>query len=247
MKYVFSMTSLLLPILLFSACEKDNDPPPVVAATPQGVRCASAQDFSLDPKGTVQFREVELVREHQEVVRINCLGQEVSRKVEEVKAPKKTVTIRSLRQVTEPDPRQREQLLDEMSYRGMNRQTCQPVQRDLAEKLFVAPFEAVGNQIRRGWSDVPHHPEFKLTLDYAPALFTTEVNSGIQMIDYQFQSLCKRERNRWRDNRHRRNQEESSKYCRETFEKGTFVFAVKYDQVLLPGTKVVREQDCQQP
>lgn len=242
-RYLF-LTSLVL-LLTLSGCSKDE---PSVSAPENNKTeksCKSEHDYSIAPEVDLQFHEVELVRVHQEVQRLDCSGTEISKKVEEVKAPKKTIEIQARRFLKVEDRKLRREVLNSMTFRARNRQTCQMAQRDLAEAILAAPIEGVFTALSDSiGGDVPHHPSFKITLDYAPALFTTEVNTGIQLIDYEFKKPCKGERRRIKESRRRNETIPPESVCYKPFERGTAVFAIKYRNKTRKGTKVVRAAGC---
>jgi len=191
----------------------------------------------------VQFDTINLVRERQMVRRYDCDGRVVSEKIEEVQSPRMTYTLKSKREVKGKGRRATEQLND-ITGSGVNRQTCSTMQRDFVEALLTLPFRVILNGLQNIFSPAETRATMDVTLDYSPTPLTSEVDPGVQMIDYEFKKLCPGQKKVIKEMRRRGDIMDSDKLCYKFFEKGTLVLAVNYKEVTLDGVKEIKASDC---
>lgn len=154
---------------------------------------------------------------------------------------------------------------------AFNRQTCSSAKRDplsifgefmgqmFKKILFVDIWsdltEDQENELQRG------RPSITFTIDMAPALLTTEVDKGVQLIDYEFSYFCADNKlpeetknienvefkgRRWRQHEHKDRDKgiKDPKLCNKIYEQGTLVLSVHYIDSDIPEIDFVRPETC---
>ncbi|MCB9025579.1 MAG: hypothetical protein H6625_04615 [Bdellovibrionaceae bacterium] len=263
----------LVSIIGLSACDKKKEIEYVEVEKVKQLACAKQDDFSIPDNNVLQMKEIRLARTRQYVRRFNCEGKVISDKLETFTEKKQDVELFSVRQIAERDQQKIVKKLNHIVGTAFNRQTCSSAKRD-PMSLFVdgiravySIFSEVSDELLNNVEVKEKRPSIRFTIDTAPALLTTEVNKGVQMIDYKFTHVCGRNEDDSNEysyyqerDRHTRSKEDKQTHknpfqrrpikedriCNTTFEEGTLVLAVSYVDKDVSGMKEIWPTNCNQ-
>lgn len=258
----------LVSIIGLSACDREKEIQYVEVEKVKPLACEKQEDYSIPDKHVVQMKDVRLKRTRQYTRRYDCKGKIISDKLETFTEKKQDIELYSLRQVKGHNPKRIAEELNSIQGTAFNRQTCSSAKRDpfslfnqgvvSLARIFI---ETLTLQQRN--EVLERRPSIVFTIDTAPALLTTEVNRGVQMVDYKFIRTCgKRAKDRSdvekfgyhrpdrnagnmeRDAHRRQKPIKDDRVCNQIFEEGTMVLAVSYDDVEVPGVREIWPSKC---
>ncbi len=239
------------------ACNNKKEIKYVEVEKVKTLECDQQEDYSIADNRVVQMREVVFERVEQRVVRLDCDDNIVSDKIEKLPVNKKMdIKISSERKVR-GDAKKVIKKLNNISGSAFNRQTCDSGKRDLftffAGGFMIDIFESMFRDISNKLSEFQkeelkyNKPTIKLTIDYAPTALTTEVNKGVQLIDYKFERNCEVEPTKAKSQSTvfpNKKKKQKKRKCEKLFEEGTVVLAVKYEDVKLKNTNYIEDSQC---